>query len=103
MPVNPTSADPMSTLRRRTSEKWRIYSDDVLPMFVAESDRMTDLIRSLPEEVTFRAGQFGLIATREGFAHGREWLAATVAARINLACSPETISEAVRRLASVTL
>jgi cysteine-S-conjugate beta-lyase len=48
--------------------------------FVAESDRMTKLITSLPEEVTFRAGLFGLIATREGFARGREWLQETVAA-----------------------
>ena len=48
--------------------------------FVAESDRMTKLISSLPEEVTFRAGLFGLIATREGFARGRGWLRATVAA-----------------------
>src|SRR5579863_2589137 len=48
--------------------------------FVAESDRMTKLITSLPEEVTFRAGLFGLIATREGFTHGRAWLQATVAA-----------------------
>ncbi len=48
--------------------------------FVAESDRMTKLITSLPEEVTFRAGLFGLIATRTGFASSREWLQATVAA-----------------------
>lgn len=48
--------------------------------FVAESDRMTKLITSLPEEVTFRAGLFGLIATRTGFAGSREWLTATVAA-----------------------
>ena len=48
--------------------------------FVAESDRMTKLVTSLPEEVTFRAGLFGLIATREGFASSREWLRATVAA-----------------------
>ena len=48
--------------------------------FVAESDRMTKLITSLPEEVTFRAGLFGLIATREGFARGGGWLGATVAA-----------------------
>jgi cystathionine beta-lyase len=48
--------------------------------FVAESDRMTQLIASLPEEVTFRAGLFGLIATREGFARSRDWLQATVAA-----------------------
>lgn len=43
-------------------------------LFVAESDPMTDLIRSLPEEVTFRAGLFGIMATREGFANSRDWL-----------------------------
>lgn len=47
-------------------------------LFVAESDRMAKLIRSLPEEVSFRAGLFGLIATREGFAHSRDWLDATL-------------------------
>ena len=41
---------------------------------------MTKLITSLPEEVTFRAGLFGLIATRAGFTHGRGWLQTTVAA-----------------------
>lgn len=49
-------------------------------LFVAESERMTSLIRSLPEEVTFRTGLFGLIATREGFAHGGQWLDGTVRA-----------------------
>jgi len=48
--------------------------------FVAESDRMAKLITSLPREVTYRAGLFGLIATRTGFAGSRGWLAATVAA-----------------------
>jgi cystathionine beta-lyase len=46
--------------------------------FVAESERMTTLIRALPEEVTFRAGLFGLIATREGFASSRDWLHSTI-------------------------
>src|SRR5262245_60109615 len=46
--------------------------------FVAESESMTSLIKSLPEEVTFRAGLFGLMATREGFTHGRDWLDATI-------------------------
>ena len=49
-------------------------------MFVAEGERMTDLIRSLPEEVTFRTGLFGLIAAREGFAAGLDWLDDVVAA-----------------------
>ena len=31
-------ADPLTLLRTRTSAKWRSYPDDVLPMFVAETD-----------------------------------------------------------------
>ncbi|MDP9028259.1 MAG: aminotransferase class I/II-fold pyridoxal phosphate-dependent enzyme [Actinomycetota bacterium] len=31
-------AEPLETLRLRTSEKWRAYPDDVLPLFVAEMD-----------------------------------------------------------------
>jgi cystathionine beta-lyase len=49
-------------------------------LFVAESDRMTALIASMPEEVTFRCGLFGQIATRAGFGEGRDWLRATIAA-----------------------
>lgn len=49
-------------------------------LFVAESERMAGLIRSLPEEVAYRAGLFGLIATRAGFAHGGDWLDATITA-----------------------
>lgn len=48
--------------------------------FVTASDRMKALVRGMPAEVTYRTGQFGLIATREGFAHGREWLDGTIAA-----------------------
>jgi cystathionine beta-lyase len=32
------SADPLALLRTRTSEKWRAYGPDVLPLFVAETD-----------------------------------------------------------------
>jgi cystathionine beta-lyase len=49
-------------------------------LFVAEGERMAGLIASLPDEVTFRAGLFGLIATRAGFADSLDWLDATVAA-----------------------
>ena len=45
---------------------------------VAESERMTELVRGLPEEVTFRTGHLGLMATRAGFADSRDWLAETV-------------------------
>ena len=49
-------------------------------LFVAESDRMTSLITSLPEEVGYRAGLFGAIASRAGFADGRDWLTGTLTA-----------------------
>lgn len=49
-------------------------------MFVAESEPMAALIRSLPHEVTVRTGLFGLIATREGFGASRDWLSSTIAA-----------------------
>jgi cysteine-S-conjugate beta-lyase len=41
---------------------------------------MAALVAALPAEVTFRTGLFGLIATRAGFADGRDWLDATIAA-----------------------
>ena len=49
-------------------------------LFVAGSPAMADLIAQLPDEVSFRTGQFGLIATREGFANSRDWLRETIAA-----------------------
>ena len=47
-------------------------------LFVAASDRMASLISSLPEEVGFRSGLLGVLATRAGFTDGRGWLADTV-------------------------
>jgi cystathionine beta-lyase len=47
--------------------------------FVAESDRMAGLVTALPEDVIYRAGLFGLIATAAGFTDGRQWLRETVA------------------------
>jgi cystathionine beta-lyase len=46
---------------------------------VAESERMAQLVRGLPDEVTFRTGHLGLLATRVGFADARVWLAETIA------------------------
>jgi cystathionine beta-lyase len=63
-------------------------------LFVAAGERMSRLISSLPEEVTFRAGLFGLIATRAGFAGGRDWLDATVAAiETNFALLEDQLAE----------
>ncbi|WP_425841628.1 MalY/PatB family protein [Microbacterium sp. PA5] len=36
--VEPLAPLPLETLRRRTSTKWRSYGEDVIPMFVAETD-----------------------------------------------------------------
>lgn len=36
--AEPLAALPLETLRRRTSTKWRSYGEDVIPMFVAETD-----------------------------------------------------------------
>lgn len=38
MSVTPLQAHPLDELRQRSSTKWRKYPDDVIPMFVAETD-----------------------------------------------------------------
>ncbi|KQT73069.1 MalY/PatB family protein [Microbacterium sp. Leaf436] len=38
MSVPPLKALPLELLRQRSSTKWRSYGDDVIPMFVAETD-----------------------------------------------------------------
>ncbi|MGK3953051.1 MalY/PatB family protein [Microbacterium sp. I2] len=38
MSVTPLQALPLDQLRQRSSTKWRTYGDDVLPLFVAETD-----------------------------------------------------------------
>lgn len=47
-------------------------------LFVAGSERMTELLGSLPDEVTARTGLFGVMATVAGFTEGRGWLDATI-------------------------
>ncbi len=47
MSVTPLEALPLDTLRRRSSTKWRTYPEDVLPLFVAETDfPLADPIRA---------------------------------------------------------
>lgn len=38
MSVTPLQALPLDLLRQRSSTKWRSYAEDVIPMFVAETD-----------------------------------------------------------------
>lgn len=47
-------------------------------MFVAASERMHALIRELPDEVGYRTGLFGFLATRAGFERSRDWLDSTL-------------------------
>ncbi|HEY0247432.1 MAG TPA: aminotransferase class I/II-fold pyridoxal phosphate-dependent enzyme [Gryllotalpicola sp.] len=49
-------------------------------LFVTAGERMTALVRGLPEEIVFRTGLFGAMASRVGFAEGRDWLDGTIAA-----------------------
>ncbi len=54
MSVTPLQALPIDRLRRRSSTKWRTYPDDVLPLFVAETDfplapAITDRLRTAVE------------------------------------------------------
>ncbi|PJJ73155.1 cystathionine beta-lyase [Diaminobutyricimonas aerilata] len=48
------SADPIESLRRRTSEKWTTYPADVLPLFVAEMDYplAPPIIAAVTERIT---------------------------------------------------
>lgn len=69
--------------------------------FIAQSEQMAALVDGLPAEVGFRTGQFGLIATREGFAHSRDWLSDTIAAiESNVALLAEQLHD---RLPEVTM
>lgn len=47
-------------------------------MLVAEPGPMADLIADLPEEITYRTGLLGLLATQAGFADSRPWLDTTI-------------------------
>ncbi|MGO2683141.1 MalY/PatB family protein [Microbacterium sp.] len=58
------SALPLEQLRERTSEKWREYPADVLPLFVAETD--FPLAPAITEalERAVRSGDTGYVASR---------------------------------------
>lgn len=68
MTVSPLDALPLETLRRRSSSKWRTYGDDVIPMFVAETDfpLAEPITRALSEAVAL--GDTGYTPPRHGLA-----------------------------------
>jgi cystathionine beta-lyase len=77
---------PLSALRARTSEKWRHYPDDVLPMFVAEMD-------VVPPEPVVRAVHDALTSGDTGYESGfgyAESFAAFAQSRWGWAVDPGT-------------
>lgn len=68
MSVGPLEALPLDVLRRRSSTKWRTYADDVIPMFVAETDfaLAEPITRVLTEAVAI--GDTGYTPPRPGVA-----------------------------------
>lgn len=64
MKPQPLVALPLEQLRKRTSEKWREYPDDVLPLFVAETDFPLAPEISIALERAVRDGDTGYVASR---------------------------------------
>ena len=62
--VVPVHALPLEVLRERTSEKWREYPADVLPLFVAETDFALAPTVSRALERAVRIGDTGYVASR---------------------------------------
>ncbi|MCK6080511.1 aminotransferase class I/II-fold pyridoxal phosphate-dependent enzyme [Microbacterium sp. EYE_5] len=79
MTVAPLDALPLHVLRRRSSTKWRSYPEDVIPMFVAETDfalapPITDALRAAVEigDTGYTPPRPGVADAFVGFA-GRRW------------------------------
>ena len=58
------TALPLAQLRERTSEKWREYPEDVLPLFVAETDFPLAPAITAALERAVREGDTGYVASR---------------------------------------
>ncbi len=58
------TALPLAQLRERTSEKWREYPEDVLPLFVAETDFPLAPEIAAALERAVRLGDTGYVASR---------------------------------------
>ncbi|MBN9214381.1 MULTISPECIES: aminotransferase class I/II-fold pyridoxal phosphate-dependent enzyme [unclassified Microbacterium] len=68
MSIVPLEALPLEVLRRRSSTKWRSYPDDVIPLFVAETDfaLAAPIARALTDAVAI--GDTGYTPPRPGIA-----------------------------------
>ncbi|WP_417556477.1 MalY/PatB family protein [Microbacterium sp.] len=64
MTVTPLRALSLDELRQRSSEKWREYPEDVLPLFVAETDFPLAPAITTALERAVRLGDTGYVASR---------------------------------------
>jgi cystathionine beta-lyase len=64
--MNELPAAPLDVLRSRTSEKWREYPDDVIPMFVAEADFPLAEPIAAALHAAVESGDTGYVASRTG-------------------------------------
>jgi cystathionine beta-lyase len=64
--MNELPAAPLDVLRSRTSEKWREYPDDVIPMFVAEADFPLAEPIAAALHAAIESGDTGYVASRTG-------------------------------------
>ena len=80
---------PLSELRRRTSEKWREYPDDVLPLFVAETDFPLAPTITAALERAVLDGDTGYVASRTPLA---EAYAGFAQRRLGWAADPARMS-----------
>lgn len=64
MTVTPIRALTLDELRERSSEKWREYPEDVLPLFVAETDFPLAPAITAALERAVRIGDTGYVASR---------------------------------------
>lgn len=62
--TTPVRALPLAQLRERTSEKWREYPADVLPLFVAETDFPLAPAITHALDRAVRSGDTGYVASR---------------------------------------
>jgi cystathionine beta-lyase len=84
-------AEPLSLLRQRTSEKWRTFGEDVLPLFVAEMDYpLAEPIKRALHD-TIERSDCGYVSEQNGFADAfagfaqRRWLWQVDPAHVKLA------------------
>ncbi|MGY5125640.1 hypothetical protein [Streptomyces nigrescens] len=99
------SIPPLAELRKRRSAKWRTFPDDVLPLPVAEMDfPLAEPVAKVLHEAVDRSdtGSHLLAAARVALNAGHRYGPSGHGfARLNFGCAPQTLTEALTRIAAV--